>query len=176
LNSRGQAYSTFKLLIAAIVAVAVLYILMSILGMIPNIGGDIGTTTRNMIQKQADSLGALETTPSAVSFNGGSNLAPSALVGTTGLSADQICLHKGDQVDNTNLEIQGKTLRNAGTNALQVKVSVTCNYSKDLVSSLEEMGFDDVAGSLNDSESGVCDCPLDEESNKKCCVVILKYA
>lgn len=175
LNHTGQAYSTFQLLIAAIVAVAILYILMSILGIIPNLGGDIVTTTKNMIQKQADSPGSLERS-AAVGFNPGSNLAPSTLIGNSGLSSDQVCINKGDFATNDKLVIHGKSLMNDGSTAVQVKVSVTCNYSKDLINSLEEIGFQDVADTINDGETGVCDCPLDEDSNKKCCVVILKYA
>jgi hypothetical protein len=172
LNQIGQAYSTFKLLIAAIVAVAILYILMSIIGIIPTIGGDIQTVTKQMVQKQAGMLGALDTS-SPVSFNAGSNLAPSALVGNSGLSANQICINKGDMIENENLQVQGQTIANNGRTNLQVKVSVTCNLTKSLNDSLEEMGFELDWG----DDDGNCECDLDDEdATQKCCAVILRFA
>jgi len=168
------------ILLGIILVLAVALFFLSIFVFYPPVmpPSDLGAVTRHMIQQNADRLGELETS-SILTFNYGSNLAPLALVGTTGLSADQICLHKGDLVDTASLEIHGKTLVNAGagTTNLQIKVSVTCNYSKDLVQSLKSTGFGNVAGSLNDGENGFCSCPIDDEtSNKKCCVVILRYA
>ncbi len=173
MNRKGQAYSTFKLLIAAIVAVAILYILMSIIGIIPTIGGDIQTSTKQMIQKQSTMPGALDTTSSPVSFGAGSNLAPSSLVGNSGLSTTQICLSLGDHFENENLSAQGFTIMNNGRTSVQVKVSVVCNSSNDLLGSLAEMGLQDTF----EEGQATCGCALDDDTEvQRCCAVILRYA
>ncbi|MEK6821465.1 MAG: hypothetical protein AABY11_03650, partial [archaeon] len=39
MNFNGQAFSTFQLLIAAVVALAILVLLLNIIGSLPNLGG-----------------------------------------------------------------------------------------------------------------------------------------
>ncbi len=172
MNSTGQAYSVFKLLIAAIVALAILAILIPIITNIVIPGNDIQTVSKQMIQEMSPMPGALKTSDPVI-FKTGSNLAPSALAGSSGLAGDQICVHKGDFEDNDALSIQGSTIMNNSISDIQVKVSVTCNASNQMIDSLEEMGL----ASDFDGDAGECSCPLDNSNaSQKCCVVILKYA
>ena len=175
MNNSGQAYSAFKLLIAAIVAVAILAILIPILMNIVIPGNDIQTVTTQMIQKQKDMPGGLDT-QGPVKFSPGTNLAPSALVGNSGLSADQICLHKGELADRTELEVVGNTIMHSGTSEVRTSVSVTCNRSNVLVNSINEMGLFDSDIEF-DGTVGVCNCPIDSDTaTQLCCVVILRYS
>ncbi len=170
MNQSGQAYSVFKLLIAAIIAVAILYILISIIGGINIFGSDVQTVAKQIIQKQVDMPGQLDTSTAAV-FKAGTNLAPSALVGNSGLTPDQICLYKGDLVDNQAVEVTGSTLMQNGTTDLTVKISVMCHKANALVDALEEVGLPIDFG---DTTTGTCGCNLD--TPQKCCVVMLRFA
>ena len=168
MNKTGQAYSAFRLLIAAIVAVAILAILITIIVDIPIPGNDIQTVTTQMVQNQLPQPGTIKTS-NQVNFASGSNLASSTLVGTSGLSEDQICLHKGDHVNSAAIEVRGSSLMNAGQD-LQVKVAVSCNRANELMNTLQDYGEDIEFG----GQDGVCNCNFD--TTQKCCVVILKYA
>ncbi|MBN2067566.1 MAG: hypothetical protein JW744_03805 [Candidatus Diapherotrites archaeon] len=172
MDSKGQAYSVFKLLIAAIIAVAMLYILMSIIGLIVPPGNDVQNYAKQMIQKQKDLLGAMDTSP-AVSFNAGTSLATKALVGNSGLTSDQICIHKGDFATNQNLSLAGNSIVNGGTSNLSVKARVVCDHSNNLVQTVEDLESGiDLSG-----DDGVCECPIESETaTQLCCAVILKYA
>jgi len=171
LNQSGQAYSVFKLLIAAIIAVAILYILISIIGGINIFGSDVQTVAKQIIQKQVDMPGQLDTSTAAV-FKSGTNLAPSALVGNSGLTPEQICLHKGELVDNIAVTVTGSTLMQNGTTDLTVKISVMCHKADALQAAIDEVGLTTV--DLDDVSAGSCGCDL--TTTQKCCVVILRFA
>ncbi len=147
---------------------AILAILINIIINIEPPGSDIQDVTTQMIQGQAPLPGTIKTS-NRVTFGSQSNLASSALVGNSGLSAEQICLHKGDHAGNAAIEIRGNSLMNTGQD-LQVKVAVTCNRANDLMQSLEDYGEDTDFGGQN----GICNCDFDSAQN--CCAVILKYA
>jgi len=168
MNTRGQAYSSFKLLIAAIVAVAILAILIPILMSIVVPGNDIQTVTAQMINNQSPQPGAISSSQT-VNFASNSNLASSAIVGNSGLTSDQICLHKGDHASRETIEVRGSSLMNVGPD-LDMKVSVMCNRANALMDSLQELGYD----IQFNGQDGFCNCQL--ETTQKCCVAILKYA
>ena len=170
MNQSGQAYSVFKLLIAAIIAVAILYILISIIGGINIFGSDVQTVAKQIIQKQVDMPGQLDTSTAAI-FKAGTNLAPSALVGNSGLTPEQICLHKGELVDNLAVTVTGSTLMQNGTTDLTVKVSVMCHKGDVLEDAVKETGFEDF---LLNGTDGTCQDIT--STAQKVCVVMLRFA
>ncbi len=180
MDSRGQAYSVFKLLIAAIVAVAVLYILLNIIIRVIPPGNNVQDVAAQMIGKQKDQPGQIDTSTS-VTFGAGTSLASKALVGSSGLTKEQICLHKGDYVDNETLQVQGSTIMNAGTQNVTLKARVACDNSNELLETITpiegELYFDTPETAGPESE-GVCACDIvsGSTSTQLCCVVILKYA
>jgi len=172
MNRQGQAYSVFRLLIAAIVAVAILAILIPIILSIVVPGNEVQTVSKQLVQEMSPQPGAIKTSNSVI-FRTESNLAPSALAAGSGLAADQICVHKGDFKDNDSLVVQGSTIMNNSPTDLQVKVSVMCNASNQMMGALEEMSME-----LDfDGDAGECGCPLDSSTaTQKCCIVVLRYS
>lgn len=128
---------------------------------------DIQSMAKYMIRNRPDP-GAL-TTSMECYFKAGTSLTTSELVGDTGLTPEQICLHKGDLKDNEALEVGQGTIRNNGTTELTVKISIMCHRAQDLEGTLKDIGLEDIELK---SEYGTCDCDL--SSTQMCCVVILR--
>ena len=175
MDNKGQAYSAFQLLIAAIVAIAILGILISIIIIVVPPGNDLPTVAKQMIEKQKENRGAISTS-GKVKFMAGSSLAPTALVEGTGLSPDQVCIHKGDLVNDAALKMQGSVLVNSSNNDREAKVSVICNGANSLLASINELEL--FQGDIEfDGEKGKCNCPIDNEAaTQLCCAVMLKYS
>jgi hypothetical protein len=174
MNSRGQAFSTFKLLIAAIVAIAILAILIPILTGLIIPGNEIQTVTKQLVQNQRVSPGELATSNDVI-FKEGSSLAPSALSENTGMTADQVCLHLGTFAGNNVFNLQGKTIMNSGQDRT-IRVSVMCHRSNQLLEALNELEL--LSEEIEfDGEAGSCDCELDSDTDSQmCCAVILRHA
>lgn len=68
---RGQAFDTFKLMIAAVIAVAILGILLGILQQIQGPTGDPITTTRDLMQKALSNPGTELPSAQKLSFTKG---------------------------------------------------------------------------------------------------------
>ncbi|MEM0372788.1 MAG: hypothetical protein QXO69_03065 [archaeon] len=68
---KGQEFDTFKLMIAAVVAVAILGIMLSILGGITTPGQSFDDTAKQLIQKADQSKGATYPSAGEVSFRAG---------------------------------------------------------------------------------------------------------
>ena len=96
MNQQGQAYSTFKLLIAAIVAMAILAILipiiMNVIGLIKASPQD---EAKSLLSDLVGAPGALKHTKEVV-FESDSVLAASALAERLPLAKDQICMSTGE--------------------------------------------------------------------------------
>ena len=175
MNDRGQAYSVFRLLIAAIVAVAILAILIPIIMNIFPPGNDISAVTKQLVQKQEGMPGALDTSTEVI-FKTGSSLAPSAIAGNTGLTAEQVCLHKGDFIDNEFIKVQGQTIMNVGSSDIQMKVSVICNQTNKILTSINELEIFQTELDF-DGTDGICQCPIESDTaTQKCCAVMLRYS
>jgi len=108
---RGQAFDTFKLMIAAVVAVAILGILLGILGGISPIGQDFGNTAKQMLSSASQSPGMVKPSAGEVNFQKDS-IYPSSMFTTAaggrtvkfdcGSLESEICDDSGSQ-----LEIKG---------------------------------------------------------------------
>ena len=71
LGEKGQAFDTFKLMIAAVIAVAILGILLGILGSIQPPGGDPATITGDQLSKAYQFPGSIFASASKASFKSG---------------------------------------------------------------------------------------------------------
>ena len=81
---RGQAFDTFKLMIAAVIAVAILGILLGILGGISPPGQGFTDTTTQLIGEAVRSPGAIRSSSGEVSFTGGDEFPGSIFEDTSG--------------------------------------------------------------------------------------------
>jgi len=181
LDQRGQAYSTFKLLIAAIVAMAMLAILIPIImqamGWLTN---SPLNETKSLISDLVGSPGAVKHTPE-VAFKPDEVLPASALVERLPISADQICMSTGQFEEDTSngfecLDCDGTNQRLIyhGKSNRTAKIAIVCNVNvNELKLDIEAYGLDDLGGT---SITDACDASCGEgaSSKGKCCAIVLK--
>lgn len=184
-GEKGQAFSTFKLLIAAIVAVVILMILLSVLGF-------IDFSPRNQpIVSAADSLKQAYQTPSElvtsqrVTFTRTNNtLARLTVVerANIGISKEQVCLALGD-FRNIEAGFEGgsddpddpnqERIMYEG-NSRDAKLSVLCYTGEDLesiVGSSADAIYEEIENDWVDS----CECTNDADLEKQiCCLIALR--
>ena len=190
IGERGQAFSTFKLLIAAIVAVVILMILLSILGY-------INFSPRNQpIVSAADALKSAYQTPSQlvtsqkVTFTKSNNTLSRLTVverANIGISQDQVCLSLGDfaglagqggfdggvdgNPDNAN------RIMYTGGGSRDAKLSVLCYTGENLK---EIVGTGDKAIYTQIKDEWVDNCACAEEGSdlakQTCCLIALRVA
>jgi len=184
LNEQGQAYSTFKLLIAAIVAMAILAILipiiMQVMGLIKANPTD---EAKSLMSSLIDSPGSMRMTKE-VSFAPGMDLSGSALAERVSISQDQICMSTGDfltveddgdfQCLNCDGEGSQQRIIFQGNAERVVRIAIVCNRWSDdsggLLDDLKDYELDTGDGEPNITES--CGNICDEGS--KCCALVLK--
>jgi len=169
LNNKGQAYSTFKLLIAAIVALAILMILMSIISSIfPFFRNDPTEKTSELLNNLYKSPETIKTVED-VTFTPDYVLSALALSERLPLGREDICMSLGDYGDEENFELQTvghhRIVWNGSSNKL-TDIVVTCNIN-------EEMLMDGIEGTIfteRDWDRDI-DCSICEG---RCCLVALK--
>lgn len=129
LTKKGQASSTFQLLIAAIVALAILGVLISVIGGINTVSGDAKTAVTQKLKTQINNPGAIDCTD-AVNFKKGNSLATEGVTKETGLDPDQVFF--SNNIDNmeTSFDILGdnsSVIKYLGTSTKKVVLCVLCS-------------------------------------------------
>ncbi|MFH1234340.1 MAG: hypothetical protein V1493_01890 [Candidatus Diapherotrites archaeon] len=187
LGQKGQAFSTFKLLIAAIVAVVILVILLSILGLI-----DFNPQTKPIegaaeLLKQADQTTyALVTSDQSVTFTRTTQINTKAILDKSGLglTEDLLCLSLGDYSQNSQSDGEGLsnfvgTEKNLAYNAngrIGVKLSALCAEGSELEGILDD-SQNDVNPKIGGSWAAHCTCVTEADLQPQtCCVIMLRYA
>ena len=177
MNQSGQAYSSFRLLIAAIVAVAILGILVTIImSAMGFITANPLSETKSLLSELVGSPGALKHTPEVV-FKPDDVLAASALAERLPIGKDQICMSTG-QFEEDDLggfkclgcdgDDQHRIIYHGNSNRA-AKIAVVCNVNLDeLKSDIDAYSLDFSEG--NDIERACDIC----EGKGKCCAVVLK--
>ncbi|MFH1240231.1 MAG: hypothetical protein V1672_03360 [Candidatus Diapherotrites archaeon] len=174
MNNKGQAYSTFQLLIAAVIAMAILVILIPIIMQVMGIiTSDPTDETKRMLSNAVDNPSALQYTPE-VAFEPGDVLAAQAITERTGIAKDQVCmgaLDFGDEGEDDDFEVlkddAAHRILYHGTGTKTVKIAIVCNVS------LEDLE-DDIAAYGLDDKITLDDCPETCQEGGTCCAVILK--
>ncbi|MFH1390926.1 MAG: hypothetical protein ABIH20_01300 [Candidatus Diapherotrites archaeon] len=177
MDSKGQAYSVFKLLIAAVVAGAILLILLQVLQVLPNIGSqNPNSVSSEIVKSQINSPGE-ERIIKDVSFNNGDSLnAKTIAAGSGGLSTQQICVFASDFAPNLESFIDpgenGKVVIYEGSFAQKTRLFIMCDRWNDLIEtdgSLEVYNVEERFG-IDEGLDG-CEAPEPETSNY--CVVAI---
>jgi len=188
LNQEGQAYSTFKLLIAAIVAMAILAILipiiMQVMGLIKANPTD---EAKSLMSSLIDAPGSMRITKE-VSFAPGTDISGSALAERVSVSQDQICMSTGDfetadsgepgfeclNCDESDASQQRMIFSGSGERV--VKIAIVCNKwlgdSSGLAQDLVDYKLDEGDGDPNIVEA----CEKICSEGGKCCALVLKRA
>lgn len=127
LNSRGQEFDVFKLVIAAIVAVAILGVLLSIMGGLVLPGSEPGPEITRVVKSLINAPGQPGKT-NPVTFKQGTALTAAAIaVGTGSLGEDQICFSTGDfGEDQFEVSSDGRVLSYKRTTDFTARAQVIC--------------------------------------------------
>jgi len=175
INQKGQSYSVFKLLIAAIVAVVILGILLQILGIIKIFPtSDPTTEAASLLQRMADTTSSVHISSQPVQFDSEvSNLNVRAVTSATEgvVQEDQLCIYPGEfegegyfsSVDD------GSAINYTGNlSSVNVGFKGICDRGSALNETLATLVSDQT---LSDAAEK---CPCSEETNSgKCCVIVL---
>ena len=166
LNKKGQAFSTFQLLIAAVVALALLGVLLPIIMKNVNIGGNPEESAQTLIRSQVNSVGSLRYTDE-VKFKDGDSISAAALAEGTGLSRQQVCVVN----PGTSFTGGGATITYDSSSTLSYQIGVFCDYYDEIDDSLDD--FEDEMP----EDLGVCEDRFDSDfSSEKVCIVFPKRA
>lgn len=173
MNDRGQAFSTFQLLISAVVALAILVLLLNIMGSLPDFGNRSPSEEAvNLIKSQINSPAELRTSGNAVTFKKDDSLNTKSIAANSGvLTQSQICISRGDHEETQEFEFpgtEGEILRYNGSQ-LRVRLSVICDTGTELESDLGSNGLD--SSWLNNDA-----CQNLVQLNQTACLIALRFA
>ncbi len=171
MNQKGQEFSAFKLLISAIVAVAILAILIPII-MPPDFGEDPNVKVKQLIGQAVANPSAIQL--DEVTFKEGKSISAASIISNSGLSADQVCMGI-TKFENRDFRLIGGASTESGYYRIiydggsdkKVKIIVICDTdAESLVNDLMDYGHDD---KINTSDCDIC------EGQGTCCAVMLDY-
>ena len=179
MDNKGQGFSTFQLLIAAIVAIVILIILLAILRVIPGI-----SSTGDPVQAASDKLKDASTKLSQhfktdiVTFDPGDTMTAKAIViaAEVGLQENQLCLSLGDFADYGDvwsISSEYDRVSYKGSASKNVRLSVLCDLGMDLEDDIDKYYRED-AGLQPEWVSG-CPCVI-QHPNDICCLIALRTA
>ncbi|MCR4335366.1 MAG: hypothetical protein NUV57_02405 [archaeon] len=180
MDSKGQAYSVFKLLIAAIIAGAILVILLQVIGSINFLAGqDPNETAGSKVQTQINLVGSPGYVEN-VTFSNGSTLVSKTVADKAKvLSADKVCVGvtpdmpnvKEFSVDGSEDGGFGKSVTYTGTFNQNSRLMVLCDQQRDIAEDLSN--FEDVFGF---EVPGTDDCEFGDTTAKACVVLVVPDA
>lgn len=171
MNSKGQAFSTFQLLIAAVIALMILVLLVNIISNIIIPGGqDPSSEAVQLLNSAINSPSELKVSKE-VTFRPGASLNSKAIAEKTGsLTENQVCVSGGDvQEEVFSLSPNGKILTYNGSSASNFKLYVICDKpGAELQNDLAENQLED---SSDWFEGDVCSSILDSGNKSRGCLV-----
>lgn len=177
INQKGQAFSTFKLLIAAIVAIAILTILLQVIGTISPLGQqDPGEEAIQQLKSYYNRPSEHKLT-GEVFFDPEDSLNGKAIAQSTGiLSPDQVCISAGDFSEKEELfeedsDLKGRSLVTYnGSSSFATKLSIICDTAGELGDDLKASGLEENYLSSCTS-NGIC-----TNEDRRCCIIVLRAA
>ena len=173
MNSKGQSFDVFKLLISAIVASAILVMLFAIIGGIPTFGTDPTQKAVETVKSMYSSPGQHYKT-SEVQFKSGDGLTPKTIASKSGLlSESQVCTSVGEfENDTTLFSNDGGVVTYIGSGNKNAKLSVICDDGKSLTESdiPRYQGSYNWASSCTESWTSTCN------GEETCCIIALRKA
>ena len=170
MNSKGQANSVFKILIAAVVAGAILMILMNTLNFIPSIGGeDPNSSATNLVKSNINSPGIPDFVDVTFSKDNSLNSKAIALQSKV-IDKERVCVLVSGSAPNYAAFSNDNPLivQYTGSYSVTTRLMVMCDKGDELEESITDYGYDD------EYDFDVTDCEdLDATSNKYCVVVVV---
>ena len=181
-NEKGQAFSTFRLLISAIVAIFILTFLLQILSIIPDPtpGGQPVEAAATEIDAGINDLKALKTTDRVVFDSEHKIIGVDLLAEKTTVGESDLCVHPGPfDVTGESPEFEEilayKKYKYNGQQK-QIKISVLCDREKTLGTTITTYHNDELDPYAAGTTTTIADdCGFtDAESNQVRCLVILR--
>ena len=171
MDSKGQAFSVFQLLIAAVVAGAILVILFQVLDrIIDPVGQDPNKIAGEVVQTQVTNTGVPAYRD--VTFGRDGALSASSIANqTNSISASRICIAVSDDVPNADeftVGDTGKALQYSGGNQ-QARLMVFCERGNEIEDALGAFSYDFDIPSI----SGACSSDFTSSSSKSCFVAVV---
>ena len=156
-KERGQAFSTFQLLIAAVVALALLAVLLPLLKS-PNIGNSPTKLTQDLLKAQVNNIGTLSYTQK-VKIPPKFTMAVSGITQNTGIDIDQVKIIVPTELENNNTfeVLNNKVLKYDKSTKGTYIIGILCNYkseiSEDLTNTYNKEISSDATENLFDSSN-----------------------
>ncbi len=176
LGARGQAFSVFKLLIAAVVAVVILSLLLSIIRIIQPIGqGDPQEESGKIVNALTPTRGVVKTSEQ-VFFNTNTGLSNIGIASATkgSLSANQVCILKGDFFEDERFGgVDGLSIIYKGSSPQNAQIISICDTGSSMFADGSYFATYTENGVDESWVSGTCDC-YNPDFHQKCCIVALK--
>jgi len=174
-NSSGQAFSVFKLLIAAVVAVVILTLLLSIIGRIDIIGQRDPQEEAGKIVNAIAPQRAVVRISGEVIFNPNTGISNRGVASATrgSLADNQVCVLVGDfQDEEDRFQYQsGVSVIYTGSSAQNAAIIAICDTGSAMYNDRDY--FRNYTGERGITDARDCGC-IDPDFNQKCCVVALK--
>ena len=173
MDSKGQAYSVFKLLIAAVVAMAILLMLFQVLDAVPGLGNKApNDAAAEEIQSSINRPGTPVILRNILfdSAQGSSLRAKSIALQSEVIAPENVCVTttdstpNADKFDGTN----GRVLVYKGTGVQRTRLIVVCDRYDAIDEALEEYGYDEDYGIPS-----VDECTYDGPESAKFCLIAI---
>jgi len=180
LNRRGQAFDVFKLLIAAVVAVVILTLLLSIIQRINIFGqGNPQTEAGKIVNDLVRQRGVVNSSGEVV-FESNIGVSNIGIADATrgSLAPSQVCISPGEFEEDNRFEfVPGKSVIYKGSAKQNASVIAICDTGS-AIANYRGRGnyFDDYTrGGIESGWEGVSDCEcVNDNFHQTCCVVALK--
>ncbi len=173
LNNKGQAFSVFELMIAAIVAIAILFVLLPIVSNITTPTGDAKSSIGNVIS----SLGVGGTQRTSTFQIGALETVRTSYFSDKGVDEDAVCFDLGKFYDaQLTLGDDGDDCRsftNTTNRAINAKALIVCEYDADTLEGTLTSINVDLTG---ESPTSIWGSEDDYDGYNKVCFVILEKA
>ncbi|HRS42923.1 MAG TPA: hypothetical protein P5530_03590 [Candidatus Diapherotrites archaeon] len=137
LTKKGQASSTFQLLIAAVVALAILGVLLNILNVLPGLNKDPTKTTKTLLTDQINNPGAESCTDPVTFTKSKSTLSAEGITVNTGVEMSQVFFANIENIPNftpSGAETSNNLLRYNASSSKKVMMCIICSSTKQTLS------------------------------------------
>ena len=165
-NQKGQAFDVFKLLIAAVIAIAILSLLMPIIGTIMGIfKNDPTEKAKAMLTDLYNKRSTPKETVEVTFDTSTPVISKEAVTVNTSLSPDQVCFSLGDYASASGeWEASTTKLRHVGPTGRNVRLGIECSLGIDALEADIDADFD---GATLETD---CSCTNEDP----CCAIVLR--
>lgn len=169
MDQKGQTFDVFKLLISAVIAIAILVILMNILGGIPGIGSDNPEKlAEDTVKGKLNAIGSPGFVSKVIFKKDDAISARSIALKSEALSEDQVCVTVSDSTPNKKSfedTAPGKIITYTGEGQQQTRLMVLCDRESDIDETIKNYKYDTKLG-LTMSR-----CTVSSSGSQKYCIV-----